>query len=378
MPGYLTQNTFDMLITAYEKVKKSMHMRTGKKMILGCAIAAAATVSQAQTVSYKVSTNDANDYKRTMLYIDVFTADYYLTPTIGSALKLETMVGGRIMPWAKINFAWFDAATSHAVSGYPTNAGGQKKQLITDLGAAFYLTNKVKTKKVKVVLSSHKSGNTTYSKYLRIPGEVKTMFGVEGGVNIARKALEFEDDSHEFYSYKSVSDGSEQPIGSVGGGSASSPAGEFYKPLSMTTVFSIYGGIHLRKITNLTILAGSYGARSNRNATDLYADIMYAPAVSISNVVDIAGKEWQLAPQAGGIRHLGWRAGFIHHNSQKVSFSYNFEFGQKPGPVMGKDLLNNGTYISLGMGLTVGSNKFIGVAHKKKKDGAATPTEPAN
>ncbi len=349
-------------------------MRTARKMITTCTLVAAGMMTNAQTVSYKVSTNDANDYKRTMLYIDVFTADYYLTPTIGSALKLETMVGGRIMPWAKINFAWFDAATSHAVTGFPTNAGGQKKQLITDLGAAFYLTGKIKTKKVKVILSSHKSGNTTYSKYLRVPGEVKTQFGVEGGVNINRKALEFEDDSHDYFHYRSVSNGSEQPIGSVGGGSATSPAGEFYKPLSMTTVFSMYGGIHLRKITNLTILAGSYGAKSNRNITDLYVDVMAAPSVKVDNVIDIAGKEWQLVPQAGAIRHLGWRAGFTHHNGQKVSFSYNFEFGQKPGPIMGKDILNNGTYISLGMGLTVGSNKYLGLPHKKKDASADAGT----
>lgn len=336
-----------------------------------CSVAAMMTTANAQMVSYKVLTDDPDDYKRSMLYLDLFNAETYLTPTLGSAAKLETMVGGRIMPWAQVRYSWADAATHHVVSGYPTNAGGQKKSLTIDLGSAFYLVSKNKHKKVKVVLSSFSSGSKTYSKYLMVPAYVKKQFGVEGGVNIARKALEFEDNSHPFYNYKNLTTGAELPIGSVGNLSVGSPAGEAYNPLSMTTIFSIYGGLHLRTIRNLTISSSSWGVKSNRSVGDFYVDAMLAPAVNVKDVVDIAGKTWGIEKQAGAIRNLGWRVGYTHHNSQRTSFQYNFEFGQKPGPVMGKEFLDNGTYISLSMGLSIGSRKFVGIAPKKKAKNTA-------
>jgi len=341
-------------------------MKVMKTLMAACSVAAMMTSASAQMVSYKVLTDNPDDYKRSMLYLDLFTAETYLTPVLGSAAKLETMVGGRIMPWAQVRFAWADMATHHVVSGYPTNAGGQKKQMVTDLGTAFFLVSKNKSKKVKVVLSSITAGSKTYSKYLMVPAEVKKQFGIEGGVNIARKALEFEDESHEFFKYKNRSTGAEVPIGTVGNLPAGSPAGEAYNPLSMTTIFSVYGGIHLRTIRNLTISSSSWGVKSNRAVGDLYVDVMLAPAVNVKDVVDIAGQTWGIEKQAGAIRNLGWRLGYTHHNSVRTNFQYNFEFGQKPGPVMGKEILNNGTYISLGMGLSIGSHKFVGIAPKKK------------
>ena len=58
----------------------------------------------------------------------------------------------------------------------------------------------------------------------------------------------------------------------------------------MTHIFSIYGGLHYRKITNVEISTGE-GIKANRNTVDLYADIMLAPVVPISNVIDNEGKE---------------------------------------------------------------------------------------
>ena len=133
----------------------------------------------------------------------------------------------------------------------------------------------------------------------------------------------------------------------------------------MTHIFSIYGGLHYRKITNVEISTGE-GIKANRNTVDLYADIMLAPVVPISNVIDNEGKEWKIVPQSGAIRHLGWKAGATHHNCGRVSLEYNFEFGQKPGPIMGKDFMNSGAYISMGMGLSIGSRKYFHFSGKKE------------
>ncbi len=351
----------------YEPLKRTiMHLNKKSTMLLAGMLTASMAL-QAQNVSYRKTENDPDDYKRTMLYLDLFTADTYLEPCLGSAVKLETMVGSRIMPYVQAKFAWADAATHHVVTGFPENKGGQKKQLVIDMGSAFYLVNKNKTKRnVKIVLSSSHYGNYTHTRYIRIPATVKRLFGVEGGIYINRRGLEFDMKSHPFYKYQSKDGHVTVPIDEVGTSTGNiQPSGESYKPLSMTHVVSIYGGLHYRSITNVEISSGE-GIKANRNTLDLYADVMLAPVVPISNVIDNTGTEWKLIPQSGAIRHLGWKAGFTHHNCKRVSFEYNFEFGQKPGPVMGKDFMDNGTYISLGMGLSIGSGKYFHFKGKKE------------
>lgn len=341
-------------------------MKIIKVLTLSTAIAASIGAS-AQRVSYKVATDAPDAYKRTMLYLDLFTVDTYLEPALGSAAKLETVIGDRIMPWAQVKFAWTDAASTHAVTGYPMVDGGQKKQLSTDVGAALFLINKEANRKIKVVLSSHSFGGYRHTKYLMVPGTVKKMFGVEGGLNFMRKALRFEDQSHQFFRYQSMDGSQNLPIEGVGSSGTPQPAGLAYAPQSMTNVMSIAAGIHYRRVTNLTIQTDEYGTRSNRSTGDLYANVLVAPVVSIANVIDPAGVEWKLVAQDGGKKNLGWRLGYTHHNSVKVGFSYNFEVGQRPGPVMGDDFLNNGTYISLGMGLSIGSNKYLKLGNNKDK-----------
>lgn len=330
--------------------------------------------ANAQSVSYKLKETDPTGYRKSVLYIDPFNVDTYLNPCIGGGFKAETVIAQRIMPSVSMKYSYLDAATHHAVSGYPTAAGGLKKQLIVDAGAALFLINKNKNKRVKVVLSSHKSGNVTTTKYLMVPSEVKKLFGFEGGLYYNRKALEFDDDSHKMYHYRDASGAVDGPIGDVGGSSAAGtqPSGEYYKPLSMARIFSVYGGIRSRKVTHTVIKTDNYGTRANNSVFDFFADIMLAPATSIKDVVDNSGAVWSLDPQAGSIRHLGWRAGFAQHNSFKTSFQYSFEFGQRPGPKLGSGFMDNGTYISLGMGISIGFNKEI-----KTKDKAPKTDVPA-
>jgi hypothetical protein len=347
-----------------------------KQVLLAGALAACTLAANGQSVSYKVIVNDPDDYKRTQLYLDLFTADSYLGAALGSAAKLETMVGERIMPWAQLKYSWADANTHHVVSGYPTSAGGLKKQEVIEFGSALFFRAKNVKKTTKVTLASSDNGRTRSHTYINIPSMVKKMLGVEGGINISRRALVFDSKSHTNYRYKSTDGTIDQPIGEAGDNSTTQPAGEYYQPLSMSHVFSLFGGIHFRRINNISLSTGEYGHKSNRKVTDLYVDAMLAPSVKVDNVIDIAGKEWVLAPQGSNAkRNLGWRAGATYHNGQKVGLEYNFEFGQKPGPIMGDGFLNNGTYVSLGFGLNIGFDKHVplgGHGKDKKKDAPDT------
>src|SRR4051812_23242092 len=121
-----------------------------RKMILGTAMLAASINASAQMTSYTMLHSDPDDYKRSVVYFDLFTADTYLNPNLGSALKVETVILNRIMPWVQMKYSWADANTHHVVSGYPTNASGQKKQFILDAGGALFLVSKNKNKRVKV------------------------------------------------------------------------------------------------------------------------------------------------------------------------------------------------------------------------------------
>ena len=328
-----------------------------KQTILGSAILLAGITSYGQSVSYRLLQSDPDNYKRSVAYLDLFTADTYLNPNLGSALKLETVIGNRLMPWVQMKYSWADANTHHVVTGFPTNAGGLKKQMILDVGGAFFLVDKNKKKRVRVVLSSTSFGGYTRTHYLMVPSEIKRQFGVEGGLYYNRRALEFDENSHKLYHYQSLDGKYDEAIGDVGAQSATQPAGESYKPLSMTHIVSLYGGLHYRKVTNTEISTSGYGIRSNSSVVDMFADIMLAPYVPIANVIDNSGKEYKLVPQSGAISHLGWKAGATVHSAKTVSFEYTFEFGRKPGPKMGTGFLDNGSYIAMGMGISIGFNK---------------------
>lgn len=76
-----------------------------KKLILGTALTISALYTSAQT-SYTLVHSTPDDYRRSVVYLDLFTADTYLNPNLGSAFKLETVIGERLMPWLQMKYSW--------------------------------------------------------------------------------------------------------------------------------------------------------------------------------------------------------------------------------------------------------------------------------
>lgn len=329
-----------------------------KKVLIAAAIMAISGTVSAQSVKYSVLSDNPAGYKPTTACIDLFNADTYLGANISWGVKLETVLLKRIMPYINVRSAYLDAATHHVVSGYPTSDGGLHKQMNVDLGGALFLGNKEKQKNLRVVLSSYSTGRVTHTRYIMVPGTMVRLMGVEAGLTYSRRALQFDDASHDLYNYKTPS-GQVVPIQSVGAsGSYPQPAGESYQPLSMSNIVSIYGGVHLRKVTSLFIMAEGR-KKSNARVSDVYVDIMAAPVVPIKDVVDISGATWGIEAKSNAIRHLGWRVGFATRGVRTLGLQYSFEFGQKPGPKLGKDFMDNGTYISVGMGFSLAFRKLI-------------------
>ena len=331
------------------------------------------SMATAQSVSYRPIDSDPDKYKPTALSLDLINFDTYLDASIGYGLKLETVIGGRIMPFINYKHAWTDLSARHIYNSYPMPKNGLHNQTTIDAGGVLFLRSKVKKRHVKIVLHSSSSGGYTYSKYLMVPSEVKRMLGVGGGIYFSQKAMQFEDDAHSLYRYKSLDGTIDVPIHDVGyTGTDVQPAGDAYTPYAMSYTTSIYGGLHIRNVKNTVIQADGYGRRANAKVVDFYFDMMYAPVVAIGNVRDIDGKEWEMVPQSGALRHLGYKVGYSMRSSKTFGFMYYTEFGKKPGPAMGKSFLNNGTYITLGMGVSIASGKQLAFKHKKDKTKSAT------
>ncbi len=345
-----------------------------KRLSVIAAMVGFCSIATAQSVSYRLIESDPDKYKPTALSLDLINFDTYIEPSIGYGLKLETIILNRIMPFINYKHAWMDLSARHIYNSYPMPKNGLANQTTIDLGGVLFLRSKVKKKSVRVVLHSSSSSTHTYTTYLMVPSEIKKMAGVGGGIYFSKKALKFEDDAHPLYRYKSLDGTIDVPIHDVGyTGTDVQPAGDAYTPFAMSYTTSIYGGLHFRSVVNTVIRADGYGRKANAKVADYYIDLMYAPVVAIGNVKDIDGKEWEMVPQSGAIRHLGYKLGYSLHGVKSLGFMYYAEFGKKPGPAMGKSFLNNGTYITVGMGVTIASGKQLSFKHSKKdKDKSAT------
>ncbi len=339
-----------------------------KRLSVVAAIVGYCSLATAQSVSYRLLETDPRNYKPTVLCLDLLNCDTYHDVAAGYGVKLETVILGRIMPFVNFKNSWYDGATHHLYNSYPIAPGGLKNQTNLDAGAVLFLFNKVKKRPVRIILKSTSSGRYTFTHFTYVPSEVKRMFGVGGGIFYNRKTLSIQDDAAPFFKYKNLSTGAEVAIPQVGETNAGQPAGDAYRAFAISNTMSLYGGLHLRNIKNTVIRADGYGKRSNAKVVDVYFDVMVAPVVSVGNVKDIDGKEWKIVPQSGGVNHIGYKAGYAIHSAKSFGFYYYTEFGKRPGPVLGKDFLNNGSYITLGMGVSIGSGLQLNVrSHKGKK-----------
>ncbi len=355
-----------------------------QKLILGVLLLVPAlSVSGQRSWSYSagninvaVLETDPDKYKRTVLSTDLIGFDTYLDINVSYNFKLETMLGERIMPSLQIRHSWLDAATSHIGGGYPTTAGGLQKQSITDLGAVYFFHSVKKKASVKVVLSSVTSGRYTTTHSVHVPSEVRRMAGIRGGIFAFRKALAFDENSHSTYHYKSADGLTVVPISNVGNYTYVQPAGQAYMPIAMSHVTCLYGGIHLRNIKHTVIKAEGYRRKkATAKVVDLYFDLMYAPTVTIDNVVDVDKKEWTIVPQDEAIRHLGYRIGYAFHSTRTAGVIFSSEFGKRPGAKMGKSFMDNGTFVTFNMGFSIGSGKYLKLKHEGHKKEAKAEGE---
>lgn len=319
-------------------------------------------------------------YRRTAVMLDPLVINSLgLGGSASSAIRVESQFHDRVMPWVKLSYSWIDVAALSWEEDMPIAVEGIKNQLVTEVGGAFFLLNKVYDAKVRVDVHATSSMNTTTYYYTKVSSKVRRMLGARAGNYSFRKALVINEDSRQNYSYKSA-DGSYQvginepydpyrypPMDP----NLRQPAGTHEAPVSMTYMSSVFTGIHFRKVKNTRILLNGGRTRTSERVTDLYADVFLPYSSSVSNVMDINNTEWQLVPNPGMKNKLGWRVGGAMRYPKGHFWQGNFEVGKRPGSTLHSGLRGNGMYILVGVGFSIGFGKYE-LASKKKNEEATT------
>lgn len=300
---------------------------------------------------------------------------------LASALRVESQFHKNVMVWAKASKTWIDGGAIIDDFTYaPVAVEGVKASLRTEAGGVFFAMNRTKDADVKVTTRIARGSRVDIHYYVKVPSKVTKMLGARAGYLSMRKPLDIDQDSRDMYYYKTA-DGSYQvpildqydpsiyPTPTPG---IRQPAGAHEVVSGMSYTRSLFLGAHFRKVTNTIILLDNASRRKTTRVSDVYLDVLLPMSTSISNVKDIKGEEWQLAPNAGTVKNIGWRLGYAMRLPIGHFWQFNCEVGQRPGAMVNSPIGSTGTYFSLGIGGSIGFGKY-NVAKKsadKKKSSA--------
>lgn len=343
-----------------------------KNIVITLGILLTASLSFAQSVSYRIKENDVKNIKRFSIQIDPFYTELYggvNFATIGAGISADAMILRRIELRGEFRMAYLDGHNdlqeTSKVTGllHPTCKGGTKRSNYTEAGGAFYIFNWTKTRNLNVTLHSSSSGGRTYKESINVPGDRRRMFGVRGGFIMYNTGVKIGENvklgsQDATYIIKNATD----TIYNIGDPTANNVDGSdvtYVNTMLNSSIF--YAGISLKSITNLIISADGYGTKKHAGIYDIYVDYLLCPYVSLKDVYTHGGQRWDVKHTDKGFKASGWRAGVSYKSVNRFGFHYKFEIGERPGLYFGeKDKLINGNVNCL---LTVGCN----IPFSKKK-----------
>ncbi len=332
------------------------------KLVFTTLLIAAGYAGFSQQLSYKILKDEPDKIKNFTLHIDPFYADAWSTnTTLGFGLRADAMIAKRLSANVFFRKAYLDMnARSHADGSLVQPKKGFSKLTYFEPAVSFHLIDKVKKKSVKVILSSSTSysGNykTTTSKYIMVPGSVRKIRGVRGGLFFVNTAIDM-DQGEAIGTWEAKNGNETVKFGTYGDRVHGSAIYNGYTQMRQATVF---GGITLKSITNLqTEVEGYSKTRGNYNFYDFYFDMMFAPVISYQDVKMADGTVFNVSNNSN--KRTGWRTGMLWKNSSKAFLSYGFEFGQRPGYAgSDKGILNSRSFLNLFMGISIPHNlKFL-------------------
>lgn len=277
-----------------------------------------ATNLSAQSVTYRVTKNDAYDIKNFSLaidpcFVDVNGQNGY---SFGWGLRADYLMGKRL----QLNV---DFRNGFGTKGYKIGDDNTRNYFYFEGAAGLTLSHKTRTRNLKIILSqsSHSSGGYTYTSTVSIkggvPGQVRSFIMLHGGVyqmgnslnyaNLKDTLVKFKGNGHEF-TYKD-----------------SAAKASSYGAYASTAIF---GGFNFKTIRQLILDVDGYGVRGNVAYSDFFIDGIFAPVLLIKDY-KMNGKTYDVS--YGKTSYLGWRVGYCLRKPKDQGFSLKFEFGQRPG-----------------------------------------------
>jgi hypothetical protein len=323
---------------AFTHSSKKENMRTATfRILVFAAVFFTGSKCIGQTVNYKILKDDPSDIANLQIRLHPFYAEGFRLnkASIGTAVELRYNLSNKMF----FNLDRWGSWTTIAESP------DTKKFALNELNAEYILVDKSTPADIDVVLrsSTTQSGNSTYteSKYITVPGTVRSVVAARGGV--VQYKTPFEPYALKGFDNKTIKDTAGIVLS--------------YYDVSGTSLSGVVvvAGVSFHRITNLHVLANGNAKRSNERWLSSYFDMMYAPVIKVK---DFTGKNSDnnssLFIMSGGDngiikKRLGWRYGMVadFHCEKRATFSGRIEIGSRPG------VKNNGFYLRAGIGMTI-------------------------
>lgn len=273
----------------------------------------------AQKVKYEVDEDSPYSHNFRASFIPFF-ADYNHNINVALGYGFESALLFKKIATFNVYLekAYLDinAHESDIVSSTTTNA--LKKYSHLELGGSFHLMDKVKTKKITVVVF----GNSSERGFIRPEGDVRKMLEVRGGIYRYSHMI-----NADAQGYAGVDPEGEHGVVATDG----TPFSEGNTLLSAT---GFYAGLASSSQSNLQIDVGGYGDRGFLVSKSWYADVILAnPKIDDFKVAgvnyDVSGK----GARGFNTTSLGMRIGYIYAMSKRNFGGLYFknEIGLKPG-----------------------------------------------
>ncbi|MCC6720874.1 MAG: hypothetical protein IT243_01625 [Bacteroidia bacterium] len=332
------------------------------KKIITLLLAFSGTLAFSQRLSYEIKHDEPDKIKNTTFHIDPFYSEFWGTnTTIGFGLRADVMLKKRFSGNITFRKAYLDMnVRSHADKNLPYPKNGFSKYTYIEPSVCFHLIDKLKKKSVKVVISSSTSYSgsykTTTTKYIMVPGTVRSIVGVRGGLYFLNSAVDM-GEAESIKTWEAKNGNEVVKFGSYSDDIHGSPIYNGYTQMRQVAVF---GGLSIKSIRNLKVkIEGYRKTRGNYSFYDFYFDLMFAPVLSYQDLKFADGTTFNIKNNSN-VR-TGWRTGVLFKFVNKPYMSYGFEFGQRPGfNGSKKGLLGSRTILNLVMGISIPSNlKFI-------------------
>jgi len=315
---------------------------TFKKALLIGAVALTSLKSFSQSVSYSIEENNP-DRRNLVVYINPFNAQAYIPDiNIGFDAQINYMLNKRFQVDVDYRKAWTDASIGIFAPKGLSKAGQFQS------GICFNLTNKLKTIRNKVILSSTHFGRYTLTTSINVPAEARRIFAVRGGFQYFHNNYKVHNDVT-----KSASENGLQAKDKNGNLYYVFDGVTFETVNYVVNSYGLYAGLDFKTIRDLVINTPEYGTKRTKKISNFYMDVLFAPGMvytlkpNFHQTSTFANADINISENKR--KPLGWRVGWQYVFNTTVGFNMKTEIGQQPGPAA-----QSQWFLTFGIGVNFG------------------------